>query len=113
MSFFKNIPQLPEDPILGLPIAFAADRRQDKVNLGIGAYNTAEGHSLVLNCVRKAESLILEKHLDKDYLPIEGDADFLNGALQILLGTDSPLWKTNRYFTAQTVGGANALRIGG
>lgn len=113
MSFFTDIPQLPEDPILGLPIAFAADPRPNKVNLGIGAYKTAEGQPLVLNSVRKAESLLIQKHLTKEYLPIEGDAEFLRYALQILLGTDSPLWQSGRFFAAQTVGGSSALRIGG
>src|SRR4051794_21756328 len=113
MPFFNDIPQLPDDPILGLPIAFAADSRPNKINLGIGAYKTAEGHPLVLNSVRKAESLLVQKHLTKEYLPIEGDAEFLRYALQLLLGTDSSLLQSGRFFAAQTVGGASALRIGG
>lgn len=113
MPFFSSIPQLPDDPILGLPIAFAADSRSKKINLGIGAYKTAEGHPLVLACVRKAEHLLLQKHLNKEYLPIEGDADFLRLSLQLLFGADSPFLQTGRFFSAQTVGGASALRIGG
>lgn len=113
MPFFNDIPQLPNDPIMGLPIAFAADPRPNKINLGIGAYKTAEGHSLVLASVRKAESLLLQKHLNKEYLPIEGDPEFLRCSLQLLLGSDSPLWQTGRFFAAQSVGGASALRIGG
>lgn len=112
MPFFNDIPQLPEDPILGLPIAFAADPRPHKINLGIGAYKTAEGHPLVLSSVKKAEIFLFQKNLNKDYLPIEGDADFLRYSLQLLLGADSSLWQTNRFFAAQTVGGASALRIG-
>lgn len=112
MPFFNDIPQLPDDPILGLPIAFAADPRPNKINLGIGAYKTAEGHPLVLKSVRKAESLLLQKNLPKDYLPIEGDADFLRCSLQLLFGSNSPLWQTGRFFAAQSVGGASALRIG-
>lgn len=113
MPIFNDIPQLPEDPILGLPIAFAADPRPNKINLGIGAYQTTEGNSLVLNSVKKAENLLLQKNLNKDYLPIEGDADFLHYALQLLLGQDSPLWQNHQFFAAQSVGGASALRIGG
>lgn len=113
MPFFNDIPQLPDDPILGLPIAFAADPRPNKINLGIGSYKTAEGLPLVLSCVRKAESLLLQKPLTKEYLPIEGDAEFLRCSLQLLLGSDSPLWSSGQYFAAQSVGGASALRIGG
>ena len=113
MPFFNDVPQLPEDPILGLPAAFAADNRPNKVNLGIGAYHTAEGLPLVLTCVRKAENLLLQKHLYKEYLPIEGDAEFLRCSLQLLFGQDSPLFQSGHFFSAQTVGGASALRIGG
>ena len=113
MPFFNDIPLLPDDPILGLPIAFAADSRPNKVNLGIGAYKTAEGLPLVLSSVRKAESQLLQKHLNKDYLRIEGDGEFLRCALQLLLGTDSNLLQSGHFFSAQTVGGACALRIAG
>lgn len=113
MPFFNEIPQLPEDPILGLPIAFAADPRLNKINLGIGAYMTAEGHPQVMTSVRKAESIILHKRLNKEYLPIEGDADFIRSLLQLVLGADSSLFQTGNYFAAQTVGGASALRIAG
>lgn len=113
MPFFNNIPQLPEDPILGVPLLFAADSRSNKINLGIGAYKTAEGQPNVLASVRKAESLLLQKNLNKEYLPIEGDHEFLKLSLILLLGNNSQLFESNRIFAAQTVGGASALRIGG
>ncbi len=113
MPFFNDIPQAAVDPILGLPIAFAADSRPYKVNLGVGAYQTAEGFPLVLTSVRKAECLIQQKHLNKEYLPIEGDGEFIRCALQLLLGNDSLLFKSGKFFAAQAVGGASALRIAG
>ena len=113
MPFFNDVPQLPDDPIFGIPIAFLEDPRPHKINLGIGAYKTAEGHPLVLTSVRKAERILLQKHLTKEYLPIEGDADFLRCALLLLLGIHSPLWQTECFFAAQSVGGVSALRIGG
>jgi aspartate/tyrosine/aromatic aminotransferase len=113
MSFFNHISLLPEDPILSLPIAFAADSRPNKINLGIGAYKTAEGLPLVLTSVRKAESLLLQKNLNKEYLPIEGDAAFLKCGLQLLFGADHSILSSKRLFAAQTVGGSSALRIAG
>lgn len=113
MPFFNDIPQVPEDPILSLPIAFAADPRPYKVNLGVGAYQTAEGLPLVLTSVRKAESLLLQKHLNKEYLHIEGDGEFIHYALLLLLGADCPLFQSGQFFAAQTVGGASALRLAG
>lgn len=113
MALFHDIPLLPEDPILGLPIAFAAENSPSKVNLGIGAYQNAEGNPLVLSCVKKAEQQIFQKNLNKEYLPIEGDNEFLKYSLRLLLGSDSPLLNSNLIFTAQTIGGTGALRVAG
>jgi aspartate/tyrosine/aromatic aminotransferase len=113
MPFFNDLTLLPDDPILSLPIAFAADPRKNKVNLGIGAYRTAEGQPLLLSSVKKAESQILQKQTNKDYLPIEGDGEFIRSSLQLLLGNDSSLLNAGQIFAAQTVGGSGALRIGG
>lgn len=112
MSFFADIPLLPEDPILNLPVAFKEDPRPEKINLGIGAYKSAEGHPFVLAAVQKAESILLQKHLDKEYLPIDGDPDFLRHSLRLLFGIDSPFLKSGLYYAAQTPGGTSALRIG-
>ncbi len=111
MSFFNTIPQIPEDPILSLPIAFAADPRAQKVNLGIGAYQTDEGHPLVLKSVQKAEQYILRQHLDKEYLPIEGDPTFIRCALSLLFGEHSSVLQAKSLFAAQSVGGSSALRV--
>lgn len=113
MPFFNDVPQLPVDPIFGLPIAFAADPRPNKINLGIGAYKTSEGLPLVMTSVRKAESLIQQKHLNKEYLPIDGDPEFLRYSLQLLYGPNSFLLQSGLFFAAQSIGGASALRIGG
>lgn len=112
MLFFDEVNQLPEDPIFGLSAAFARDQRKEKINLGIGSYKTHEGQPLVLNCVRKAERLLLHQQLNKEYLPIEGDASFLSLALSLLMGTNSFLARKHHFFSAQTVGGAGALRVG-
>jgi aspartate/tyrosine/aromatic aminotransferase len=113
MPFFNDVPLLPDDPILGLPSAFAGDPRPNKINLGIGAYKTAEGFPLVLSSVRKAENQLLQKNLNKEYLPIEGDGEFIRCSLKLLLGTHCSLLQSGHFFAAQTVGGAGALRIAG
>lgn len=110
MSFFDEIPKMPIDPIFGLPIAFNADSRPNKVNLGIGAYRTEEGNPYVLKSVEKAETIILKKHLDKEYLPIDGDRLFLEHSLKLLLGEGCNL---ENLVAAQSVGGTGSLRIAG
>lgn len=113
MSFFDSISELPEDAILGLAIAFAADPNPKKVNLGIGAYKTADNQSLLLTCVAEAEEHIAKEHRPKDYLPIDGDPLFLKLSLPILFGKNSPHLANGHIAAIQSIGGTGALRIGG
>lgn len=113
MPFFNNISLLPPDPILNLSIDFSLDQNPHKINLSAGTYKTADGHSLVLTSVRKAEIDLLQKHLNKDYQPIEGNSVFLKNSLELLFGSDHALFTNKNFFAVQTVGGTSALRLGG
>lgn len=107
MSFFSSVKQLPEDPILHLPILFKADSHRNKVNLGIGVYKDPDGKTSVLSCVRKAEKIIEAQQLDKEYSPIAGNPDFLKASLKVVFGH-----VPENVFPVQTVGGTGALRLG-
>lgn len=111
MSLFHEVTLLPDDPILALPALFGADNRPFKVNLGIGAYKTAEGVPFVLSSVKKAEAQLLQENLNKEYLPIEGDKEFLKSSLELIFGANSSVLSTSNYFATQTVGGSGALRV--
>lgn len=112
-SHFSSLKKLPEDPILGLSLAFAADPRPHKVNLGVGAYRDAEGKPVVLSCVRKAEEILLKNHLNKEYLPIQGDAHYLKASTALILGGPLAQRLGNQIFSIQALGGTGALRLGG
>ena len=112
MSLFDAVTLLPEDPILSLPIAYAADPCPNKVNLGVGSYKDAEGLPVVLTAIKKAEPLIIQQNLTKEYLPIEGHPGFLKHSLALIFGKDCPQVNENEVFASQSVGGTSALRIG-
>lgn len=109
MPFFDDIELLPEDPILSLPIAFAADPREKKVNLGIGAYKDEFGKPVVLSAIKKAEDLVHSQDLNKEYQPIEGGSTFLHATLELIYGSQLSL---DRISAIQTIGGTSALRLG-
>ncbi|MBS4167857.1 amino acid aminotransferase [Parachlamydia sp. AcF125] len=109
---FTHIDLLPDDPIFGLNLLFSQDPCPEKVNLGIGAYRDGCGKPVVLSSVRKAEYILWEQQLNKEYPPIEGDSDFVQVTLELIFGTDHPLLKQNRVAAIQSVGGTGALRIG-
>ncbi len=112
MSYFEVLEVLPEDPIMSLPAAFAADEREKKANLGVGAYRGSEGSPYVLNAVKKAEEWLLQEHLNKEYQPIEGNHAFRKAAMELLYGINCPRLAAGEMFAAQTLGGTGGLRIG-
>lgn len=101
----------PPDPILGVTEAFKRDTNPKKsierkqrnvsfwridvflfeVNLGVGAYRTDEGKPFVLESVKKAEQLIANENLDKEYAPISGLPEFCQASAKLAFGDKSPV----------------------
>ncbi|KAL8262628.1 hypothetical protein R6Q59_023977 [Mikania micrantha] len=112
-SVFANVVRAPEDPILGVTVAYNKDPSPVKLNLGVGAYRTEEGKPLVLNVVRQAEKLLVnDRSRVKEYLPIIGLADFNKLSAQLILGADSPAILGNLVTTVQCLSGTGSLRVG-
>merc|ERR1719506_544717 len=113
MSGWANVPAAPLDPILGMSQRFQADTDPRKANVSIGAYRTDEGKPLVLNCVKKAEKIMLEdSSLNKEYLPQRGDNEYSALCQKMIFGGDSKLIKEGLIATVQTLSGTGALRLG-
>ena len=55
MSLFARAQLAPADPILGLTEAFNADKRAEKVNLGVGVYLGDDGKLPLMTSVREAQ----------------------------------------------------------
>jgi aspartate aminotransferase len=113
-SVFAGIAQAPEDPILGVTVAFNKDPSPVKINLGVGAYRTEEGKPLVLNVVRRAEQMLInDPSRVKEYLPITGLAEYNKLSAKLIFGADSPAIQENRVATVQCLSGTGSLRVGG
>ncbi|BAN95845.1 aspartate transaminase [Plautia stali symbiont] len=108
---FESISAAPADPILGLADLFRADDRPNKINLGIGVYKDETGKTPVLTSVKKAEQYLLENETTKNYLSIDGLADFALCTQELLFGKENALISAGRACTAQTPGGTGALRV--
>ena len=108
---FEKITAAPADPILGLGEAFKSETRSNKINLGIGVYKDAKGNTPIVKAVKEAERRLLEQENTKNYLPIDGVADFNARTKELLFGANSDIVKNNRARTAQSLGGTGALRI--
>ena len=107
----SQLPALPPDPLLGLSIAYRQDANPNKVDLGVGIYKDANGHTPVMAAVLKAQALWAEKEDTKAYAPPAGFEGFNHGMLNLLLGEGHPALKDGRAISVQTPGGCGALRV--
>lgn len=111
--FFEQIHEAQADPVFGLVGAFRGDVRPQKVDLMVGIYKDENLQSDLFPSVRKAKELIGIQDVKADYLPIDGLAEWGDLLGAVVFGETN--WKEvrERTYTAQTVGGTGALRVGG
>jgi aspartate aminotransferase len=109
---FEHVKAIPPDPILGLIAAHAADSNPKKIDLGIGVYRDEQGNTPMLDCVVKAEKILLETQTTKTYLGPPGVVGFNQAISALILGADNSALREGRVRTVQTPGGTGALRVG-
>lgn len=110
---FEKTTVAPPDPVFGLMESFRQDPRDGKINLTVGAYQTDDGVTPVLRCVKEAESRLLKSESTKNYLPIDGSPPLTREVAKLILGEDHEVVTSDRFATAVTPGGTGALRIAG
>lgn len=108
---FETLSQAPPDAILGLGEAFKKDPNPHKINLSVGVFKDAAGNTPVMACVKEAEKRLLEGEKTKNYLSIEGLADYGRMVRELLFGAEHEIVKAGRAVTAQCPGGTGALRV--
>ena len=107
---FSHLQPTPIDPILGLMAAYKEDPNPLKVDLGVGVYKDEQGHTAVLDCVKKAEALRLNNEDSKTYIGMAGDLSFNSHIEKLAFGQHKVLL-SGRVTTAHTPGGTGALRV--
>jgi len=111
-SVFANVESLPPDAIFFTKQRYKADKDPRKVNLGIGAYRDDNGNPQVLSVVRKVElELAKDLSLNKEYLPISGDAEYVRLSQQLMLGKDCQRIANGQVAGVQAISGTGALRL--
>jgi len=100
----------PPDAILGIAQAYRACKEPNKVNVCVGAYRDENGKPWVLPSVRAAEKKLWEDEEVKEYLPIDGDPDFVVKAMRFAYGSEMDL---DHLAAVQTLSGTGACRVGG
>lgn len=62
--------------------------------------------------VKKAEENLLKKGENKEYLPIDGLAEFKQASVKLLLGEGHPAISDGRIAAVQSLSGTGSLRVG-
>lgn len=108
---FEVLPLLPNDPILGLSIAYAKDTNPNKVDLGVGVYKNDAGQTPIMKAVAEAEKLRIARDTTKSYTPPPGVPGANEVATGLVFGDGHPAVVAGRVRTVQAPGGCGALRV--
>ena len=104
----NDLPSQAEDKILALMAQFRSDPRDDKIDLGVGVYRNAHGHTPIMRAVKSAETILLETQETKSYVALAGDPAFTRAMADLVLGDAVP---QDRIAAAATPGGTGAVRL--
>jgi aspartate/tyrosine/aromatic aminotransferase len=110
-SMFEQIKAAPRDPILGLTESFREDPNPKKINLSVGVYQDNSGKTPILESVRKAGQLVLERQKSMSYLPIDGSRAYADAVRKLMFGAGHEVESSGRTATSHTPGGTGALRV--
>lgn len=108
---FSHVQPAPPDSIFGLNDQFLRDPHPHKINLTVGVYQDEHGRTPVVAAIKRAEARLLESETTKDYVSMDGWAEFNSGVAELVLGPKNPAYLAGRYTTLQTLGGTGALRL--
>ncbi|WP_087018976.1 aromatic amino acid transaminase [Thaumasiovibrio subtropicus] len=99
----------PLDPILSLTMAFREDQRENKMDLGIGVYKDASGHTPIMAAVAQAQEKLIQIQDTKSYVGLAGNEVFNQAMMKLVLGEKSAAYA--RAAAVQTPGASGALRM--
>ena len=103
---FDGIAAPPPDPVYQAMLRYNLDDRPERMDLGIGVFRDELGQSPVFAAVAQAERELAGAEGSKAYLPLAGDAEFLE-ALASLIFPDHKA----RAAIIQSTGGTGAVRL--
>lgn len=105
---FESLEKATLDKIFVLMAEYAADPRQDKIDLGVGVYKDETGNTPIMSAVRKAEKRINETAKTKTYVGVVGNKGFSSAVVDLALGG---VVEQDRIRTVNGNGGTGALMI--
>ena len=112
MSLFDNLQHEALDPIMAGFQEFGADKRAEKINLGVGMYYDEDGRIPILRVVKAAEQRVAERVASWGYLQPDGLPALRDQAKRLVFGDALVEAMGDRIATVQSLGGTGALKLG-
>ena len=103
-----DLDPIKSDSLLALIDLAKADRRPEKIDVGVGVYRDSTGNTPILKVIKEAERRLWETQDSKSYVGGRGDIRFAELLRPILLGEHS---SDDRIAGLQTPGGCGALTL--
>ncbi len=103
-----DLDPIKSDSLLALIDLANADKRPEKIDVGVGVYRDSAGNTPILKVVKEAERRLWERQETKSYLGGRGDIRFAELLRPILLGEHAT---DDRIAGLQTPGGCGALTL--
>ena len=108
MTVLNALKKQPEDKILALMQAFRSDPRDNKIDLGVGVYKDASGHTPIMRAIKAAEQKWWQEEDTKSYVALAGTPGFGDAMRDLLLGDSI---SAENVAAAATPGGTGAVRL--
>ena len=105
---FETLQKATLDKIFVLMAEYAADPRNNKIDLGVGVYKDDKNNTPIMSAVRKAEQRIHDKATTKTYKGVVGNKEFSAAIVDLALGG---VVDNSRIRTVNGAGGTGALMI--
>ncbi len=104
---FNHLIMPPEDALHGVMARYAADKRDTKIDLGVGVYRDETGAAPIMKAVTIAEQQHIQTQDSKAYLALKGVEQFLQEMTRFVFdGQD-----TDHMAIIQSVGGTGGIRL--
>ena len=103
---FENLKIQPEDKIMALMSLFKADKRDKKIDLGVGVYKNNVGQTPIMASVKKATAILNDTQKTKSYVGLSGNLGFIDKISELVL---ADVVDNNRIIGAQAPGGTGAF----
>src|SRR3569833_1115450 len=105
---YETLQKATLDKIFVLMAEYAADPRNNKIDLGVGVYKVDKINTPIMSAVRKAEQRIHDKATTKTYKGVVGNKEFSAAIVDLALGG---VVDASRIRTVNGAGGTGALMI--